>query len=1206
MFRFIRYIALSFIACALLLWASLFTDPVQKYLKETVSQLALEKANLNVDIGHFHGLPPFWFGTSGIVISEGEKKIASIDSLDLVPSWAELIFGKIALLYLSLDKVTIHEIPELKQNSGSNSDFDSSIAVHACTISNLKIPYRYYEPLLKSRYDKPGSLVDLSINVKGSLSFKPKDQEFSLSLKLKPQAGDDAPFKLKGEIKKTKELTEMYASFDCGKTDVGSVFITLPVDDARAYIHLKAKSDELQRALADSSSKFEAPIISGNWHAKGLWAENSRKPFSPIVRFQVGGNLAFSGLDHLQFAADALNIEKIEPFLSERSSAADYAIADSEEVIDYSNISTVVKLKTSDSITGRLYKDTSRDNDTYLVDLTSPAIDFDTHKFANCRLAMAATPDEKGLNGSIALDATIERDALNFPLSFYCDYSTQGASSLQIPEVRLKLLDHELTGKFDCSFYPTAITGHLASVSQDLGNVARHLGFDSARGFLLLQLEPHDSSQNAKLMLQIEDLASKTLFCQKGSLSIDGHDLFANPVVDISFRSKNLQTNHASWDKIKGDTQLDFKLATFPYRISFQGASKNGPCRIGCDGTYSTTALHVDGFELEASGKMLRTSAPVEIAILPSKITISPFEIQTEKGSCATLQAFITREKISSGITLSEFPVECLDAFLGDLTLYGPLSGHMNLTGSAKSPKIDINLASGELSFWDPKFTHAPPLTTSLQIEVDAGNCQSLFELQGLSVKKPTLFEARFPLHLSFYPFNFQIPEMGKIDGAFQAEFDLNTLLTSYLDEDDVIEGIVSFDAKIEGNCRAPHIDGQFFWNDGLIQLPTGGQIRNIQMQGSIQDRKISIDSIQAKDDDNGTLNGKGYLIKPEGKSPQYHFDLTSDNFSFINLDEVSIQTSGQVSLAGNFEEAELTGAIELPHADVRLSTGISKELPKLDITYVNADETKKLQKVPFLFGFNLDCNLPHCHVHGMGLESVWKGRAHLSGKNNTIDLNGKAALESGTVAFAGRTFSLSDGSIDFKGDLYKKSRIYVTASDEIGSTTAQVILQGTLEAPKIVLRSNPSMSQKEILSLILFNKCSSDITPFQGLQLGQILLQMNGSADSLDILGQVKQTLHIDRLDIGEGSHIGPQTSPNAGSSLQLPTQTQDGIPNETAVQVGKYISDGVMVTLSKDVTNEVNRVGVEAQLTPHISVEANVGDDSQAELFLEWKHKY
>jgi hypothetical protein len=58
--------------------------------------------------------------------------------------------------------------------------------------------------------------------------------------------------------------------------------------------------------------------------------------------------------------------------------------------------------------------------------------------------------------------------------------------------------------------------------------------------------------------------------------------------------------------------------------------------------------------------------------------------------------------------------------------------------------------------------------------------------------------------------------------------------------------------------------------------------------------------------------------------------------------------------------------------------------------------------------------------------------------------------------------------------------------------------------------------------------------------------------------------------------------------------------------VQVGKHLSEGIVVTLSKDVTNEANRVGVEVNLAKNIIATANIGDDSQAQLSVEWKVDY
>ena len=62
----------------------------------------------------------------------------------------------------------------------------------------------------------------------------------------------------------------------------------------------------------------------------------------------------------------------------------------------------------------------------------------------------------------------------------------------------------------------------------------------------------------------------------------------------------------------------------------------------------------------------------------------------------------------------------------------------------------------------------------------------------------------------------------------------------------------------------------------------------------------------------------------------------------------------------------------------------------------------------------------------------------------------------------------------------------------------------------------------------------------------------------------------------------------------------------NDVSIKVGKYISDGVAVTVSRAVGSDTNYVGFEAQLAPEITAEAQVGADEIGILSIKWKKNY
>ncbi len=81
----------------------------------------------------------------------------------------------------------------------------------------------------------------------------------------------------------------------------------------------------------------------------------------------------------------------------------------------------------------------------------------------------------------------------------------------------------------------------------------------------------------------------------------------------------------------------------------------------------------------------------------------------------------------------------------------------------------------------------------------------------------------------------------------------------------------------------------------------------------------------------------------------------------------------------------------------------------------------------------------------------------------------------------------------------------------------AEIIVKGPVNKPAISFRSNPPLSQREVLSYILFNRGISDITPGQGDELTQSFMSLNSNEQtsrSNDFLSRVRNNIGIDRLD--------------------------------------------------------------------------------------------
>lgn len=299
---------------------------------------------------------------------------------------------------------------------------------------------------------------------------------------------------------------------------------------------------------------------------------------------------------------------------------------------------------------------------------------------------------------------------------------------------------------------------------------------------------------------------------------------------------------------------------------------------------------------------------------------------------------------------------------------------------------------------------------------------------------------------------------------------------------------------------------------------------------------------------------------------------------------------TGAVTLKGNIDEATLTGALNAYPLIVSIPERSSASVKVVNVTYINQPEhetppTLVTHGPPrWPIHLNVALETEYAEVRGDELSTSWQGAVKVVGTLADFKLKGDVRSIDGRYLFNGRPFDITQGTIAFNGEPLKETVLFVVAEQDLGDITAEVVVKGPLNDPAIALRSKPALPQREVLSWILFGRGTSDITNFESEELTKSISDLNTNRGP-DMLTKLRSQIGIDRIDFNRD-----------------PT----GKTNEMSVQVGKYISKGVLVSVNKGINNDANRVGIEANLRRNIKLEAEVGDNAEGHLFLKWKRDY
>jgi translocation and assembly module TamB len=203
----------------------------------------------------------------------------------------------------------------------------------------------------------------------------------------------------------------------------------------------------------------------------------------------------------------------------------------------------------------------------------------------------------------------------------------------------------------------------------------------------------------------------------------------------------------------------------------------------------------------------------------------------------------------------------------------------------------------------------------------------------------------------------------------------------------------------------------------------------------------------------------------------------------------------------------------------------------------------------------------------------------------------GQIRMPSGTLNLQGKTFKIERGTVTFVDDP-SNPQIVLTASFSAGDgTTVYADFVGPLKTGKVTLRSEPTLSQDQILGLLLYGTTDQDSA---GATQGQQQLGAAGGAAGNAVLGGVNQAL----------DNIGLQ----GGVSTKLDTSQPTPRP-EVEVQIARDISLQVAWVLGVPPPGsnpDTHLFTLSWRFLRQWQLETTVGDAGTSILDLVWQHRY
>ncbi len=405
------------------------------------------------------------------------------------------------------------------------------------------------------------------------------------------------------------------------------------------------------------------------------------------------------------------------------------------------------------------------------------------------------------------------------------------------------------------------------------------------------------------------------------------------------------------------------------------------------------------------------------------------------------------------------------------------------------------------------------------------------------------------------------------VQGELHAHTDQLGLITLYVPDIDRASGQLDGDMKISGTLGTPLVDGNLRISEGEIDY----------YQVNLALRQLAFD---ARLTDNGldfrgrTRIGSG-LADAQGRLewrnslPYGKVHVEGTNLRVSNVPEAQIDASPNLEFNINGRRIEVAGEVKVPYAKIVPADLTGAVRSSSDEVIVGQEQTDPSKRSEVVSAITLSLG-EHVSIDTTGLTGRLTGNITVrSGYDAVTSATGELNIEQGKYTAYARKLDIQRGRLIFTGGPIGNPGIDIRAIKEFPDVTAGVNVRGTLLQPRLSFFSDPSLTQSQIVSLIL---AGGSLESAQNRQAGagNELLAQGGA-----ILAQQL------------GSRVGIED-----------VSLESDLTNQTSLVLGRYLSPRLYVSYGVALTEQLNVLKLRYSLGDRWTIKTEVGTARGADL--------
>ena len=303
---------------------------------------------------------------------------------------------------------------------------------------------------------------------------------------------------------------------------------------------------------------------------------------------------------------------------------------------------------------------------------------------------------------------------------------------------------------------------------------------------------------------------------------------------------------------------------------------------------------------------------------------------------------------------------------------------------------------------------------------------------------------------------------------------------------------------------------------------------------------------------------------------------LVGENVLLINSKTVNAEGGLDLALVLAARKAEMTGKITVSKATIGISNQQSVTTESSDVIFSDIVEQK-----PSVFT-SMDILLDlgeNTRIDGGGLTGMLRGspRIRLS-EENEITALGKLNLVDGSYLAYGQKLTISKGDVYYAGGAIDDPNLDLEITREVDNNRVGLSLTGRASQPQVNLFSSPSMSDQDVLSMLLFAKPLAEISSIDGLKLLSFANSLRGGQPNskLDqISDRINNIIGLENVDI----------------KLKA-----DG--NQTSLDISSQITSALSIAYGYNFINSIRTLILSYKLSDNWSIQSTIDTESGVDL--------